>query len=186
MSLLRLATMLICSVFSAMVVATEWRVDKDRSRLEFVATYDGVDFATRFERFDARIRFDPQQLEEAFFDMVVDVTSVNSNSVDRDEGMLGYEWFNAEKFSQARFVSTGVRQTGDGTYEVTGRLTIKGITRDIVLPFAWSRVDNGARLKGKTLAQRTDYKIGIGEWETDPIIGFEIEIVVDLHLGYKN
>ncbi len=196
MSLQRAATMLICSVFSATAAATEWVIDNDHSRLGFVATYDGVGFATRFERFDTRIRFDPQQLEEGVFDVVVDITSINSDSADRDEGMLGLEWFNAKKFPQARFVSTGFpqarfvstgfRQTGAGAFEVAGRLTIKGITHSILLPFAWSGVDNGARLKGKTILQRTDYKIGIGEWESDPIIGFEVEIVVDLHLKGKH
>ncbi len=186
MSLQPAATMLICSVFSATAAATEWIVDNDHSRLGFIATYDGVGLEARFEHFEARIRFDPQHPEEGVFDVVVDITSVNSDSADRDEGMLGLEWFNAKKFPQARFVSTGFRQTGAGAFEVAGRLTIKGITHSIGLPFAWSGVDNGARLKGKTILQRTDYKIGIGEWESDPIIGFEVEIVVDLHLKGKH
>ena len=185
MSLQRAVSMLICGVFSATTAATEWIVDTGHSRLGFVATYDGVGFVTRFERFDARIRFDPKQPEEGVFDVVVDITSVNSNSADRDEGMLGLEWFNAEKFPQARFVSTGLRQTGAGTFEVAGRLTVKGTTHSIVLPFSWSRVETGARFKGKTNLQRTDYEIGIGEWESDPIIGFEVEIDVDLHLKGK-
>jgi polyisoprenoid-binding protein YceI len=186
MSLTQAATMLICSVLSATAAATEWIVDNDQSQLGFVATYDGVGFDTRFERFDTRIRFDPQQLEEGYIDVVVDITSVNSDSADRDEGMLGFEWFNAEKFPQARFVSTGFRHIEAGAFEVAGRLTIKGITHSIVLPFVWNEVDNGAQLKGKTILQRTDFKIGIGEWATDPIIGFEVDIVVDLYLKGKN
>lgn len=186
MSLLRVATMLMCGAISATAVATEWIVDHELSRLGFVATYDGVGFEARFERFDAHIRFDPQQLDKGVFDVVVNIASINSNSADRDEGMLGLEWFDAEKFPHARFVSTGLRQTGAGAFEMAGRLTIKDITHNIVLPFAWSRGENGARLKGKTILQRTDYKIGIGEWETDPIIGFKVEVRIDLHLTGKN
>ncbi len=186
MYLTRAATVLICSVLSAAAAATEWIVDNDRSRLGFIATYDGVGFDTRFERFDTRIRFDPQQLENGLFDVVVDIASVNSDSADRDAGMLDLEWFDAEKFPQARFVSTGFRQTGAGAFEASGRLTVKGITRSIALPFTWNDAGNGARLKGKTLLQRTDFKIGTGEWATDPIIGFEVAVVVDLHLNIKN
>ena len=128
----------------------------------------------------------PNTSRGGIFDVVVDITSVNSDSADRDQGMLGSEWFNTEKFPQARFISTGFYETGAGAFEATGRLTIKGISQDIGLPFAWRGNTHGARLKGQTSLQRTDYKIGIGEWETDPIIGFEVEIVVDLHLKAKN
>lgn len=186
MSLLRAATMLICGALSATAVATEWSVYNEPSRLEFVATYDGIGFEARFERFNARIRFNPQRFEEGVIDVVVDITSVNSNSVDRDAGMLGNEWFNAEKFPEARFISTGFRQTGAGVFEVAGQLTIRGITRSVVVPFSWIEVDNGARLKGKTTLQRTDYRIGTGDWETDPTIGFEVEIVVDFYLKPNN
>lgn len=186
MSLKRTVTMLVCSVFSTTVAATEWIVDTDHSQLGFVATYDGTGFDTRFERFDTHIRFDSQRPEDGYFDVVVDITSINSDSADRDEGMLEFDWFNAEKFPQARFVSTGFRQLGADTFEVAGRLTIKGITHSIVLPFTWSGVESAARLMGKTTLQRTDFKIGIGEWATDPIIGFEVEIVVDLHLQGKD
>lgn len=186
MSLLRTVTMLICGALSATAVATEWSVDNKPSRLGFVATYDGIGFEARFERFDSQIRFDPQQLGKGLFDVAVDVTSINSDSVDRDAGMLGNEWFNAEKFPEARFISTGFRQTGAGVFEVAGQLTIRGITRSVVVPFSWIEVDNGARLKGKTTLQRTDYRIGTGDWETDPTIGFEVEIVVDFYLKPNN
>ncbi len=182
MSLTRVAAMLIYGTLSATASATEWIVDNDHSRLGFVASYDGVGFETRFERFNFRIRFDTQQPEEGVFDAVVEVNSVNSRSADRDEAMLGLEWFNAKQFPQARFASTGLRQIGAGVFEVTGRLAVKGITRAIVIPIAWSQTDHGARLTGKTTLRRTDYQIGIGEWESDPIIGFEVEIIVDLQL----
>ena len=67
MSLQRAVTMLICSGFSVAVAATEWIVDYDHSVLGFVATYDGIGFETRFERYDTRIRFDPQHLEGGDF-----------------------------------------------------------------------------------------------------------------------
>lgn len=186
MSLLPVATALVCAAITATAMATDWNVDYESSRLGFVATYDGVGFETRFERFNSQIRFDPRQLAQGMIDVAVDVTSINSNSADRDEGMLGSEWFNAEKHPEARFVSTSFRQTAPGTFEVTGRLTIKEITHSIVVPYVWTEVDNDARLKGKTKLRRTDYRIGIGAWQTDPIIGFEVEVIVDLRLERKN
>ncbi len=186
MSAPRAATALIFILVNAAAAASDWIVIKNRSQLGFVATYDGVGFTARFENFDAGIRFDPKQLETGRFDVVVDISSVNSDSADRDQGMLEPEWFDMKQFPKARFVSTDLRRTGAGTFAVAGRLTIKNITRDFVLPFEWSESVTGARLQGKADTRRTDFEIGTGDWKTDPIIGFEVKILVDLYLERKH
>ncbi len=160
----------------------QWNVDHERSKLGFIASYDGVGFETVFRRFTASIRFDAQHTGDALFDVRVDVDSVDSNSADRDDGMRGEEWFSTARFPSADFVSTAVRQTGASMFQLDGRLTIKGVTRDVTLPFFWNQDRDRARMQANTVLRRTDYAIGTGEWATDPIIGFDVEVFVELHL----
>ena len=159
-----------------------WTTDYEHSSLRFIATYDGVAFKTRIERFNAQIVFDPRQIDNARFDVSVDISSMNSNSTDRDEGMLGKEWFDSKAFPKSHFISTGFSKTGANTFEMTGQLTVKDITKEITLPFAWTENTTGARMIGQTTLQRTDFKIGTGEWETDQTIGFKVILEVDLLL----
>lgn len=163
-------------------MAVDWTVDHTQSKLGFVATYDGVGFTTQFEKFDATIHFDPKALETSQFRVTVSLGSVNSRSTDRDEGMQDTEWFDVAHYPEATFVSKQVTKNGDDEFAVTGDLSIKDISREIVFPFKWTATDNGAKLIGETIVKRTDFKIGTGEWEKDETIGFDVKVIVGLIL----
>ncbi len=160
----------------------QWDVDRSNSKLAFIASYDGVGFETVFERFDAAIRFDPADAENGRFDVSVDMTSINSRSADRDEGMQGAEWFATEAHPEATFVTRSFRRTAENRFEAVGDLTIKGVTREIRLPFTWTSTGERAELQAETTLTRTDFQIGTGEWESDGTIGFEVKVLVDLAL----
>ena len=162
--------------------AADWQVDTDASRVGFVATYDGIPFEARFERFTADIRFDPERLSASRFDVRMDISSVNSDSVDRDEGMLDAEWFDSSEHPTASFTADRFRALGDGRFEAQGQLTIKGISREIVLPFTWQASGKTAQLTAETSVKRLDFDIGIGEWKTDGTIGFDVTAQADLKL----
>lgn len=172
-----------CSaLFHDVYASSEWSVDHSRSKLGFIATYDGVGFETRFRRFSAIMKFDPQNLSDSLFDVTVDITSVDSRSPDRDEGMLEPEWFDARRFPESRFLSSKFRQLGAVDFEVSGSLSIKGTTHAITLPFQWIKDQDGVRMRGKTTLQRTRFQIGTGDWQTDSTIGFDVQVIVDLQL----
>jgi polyisoprenoid-binding protein YceI len=182
---LRAAILLVLALWGAAISAAEWGVDTGRSKLGFVASYDRIPFEARFERFTADIRLDAARSADGHMEATMQVSSINSRSADRDEGMQGPEWFHAAKFPTARFVSRRIAANADGSYRVTGDLTIKGITRAVEFPFRWSEQDRTARLHGETAVKRTDFDIGTGEWKTDDTIGFEVKIVFDLELRKK-
>ena len=73
--------------------AQEWQVKYNESRVGFIATYDEIPFEGRFEDFEADISFDPLALDQAAFKVNVAIASVNTDSPDRDEGMLEQDWF---------------------------------------------------------------------------------------------
>lgn len=164
--------------------ASEWQIDPERSRLGFVASYENIPFTGWFRKFSARIVFDPALPKTGLFDVSVHIPSVDSDSRDRDEGMLGKEWFHTRKFAEATFFADKFTVTSSNEFTATGDLTIKGITKTIVLPFTWSEGEGGksAHLASELRLKRTDFQIGSGEWSTDPTIGYEVEVLVDLFL----
>jgi len=162
--------------------AAEWRVDQARSKLGFVATYEKIAFEGWFKKFTARISFDPSALSKASFKVSIAISSVDSDSRDRDEGMQGAEWFDTKTYPDAEFVTTGFEKTGSDTFAAHGKLTIKGTTQTITLPFSWKDQGQAAQLTAELPLTRTDFNIGTGEWEKDPTIGFGVKVLVDLYL----
>lgn len=165
--------------------AAEWTADGARSRLGFVATYDKIPFEARFERFAAEVRFEASRPAEGRIEVTIQMPTVNSRSTDRDDGMRGPEWFHTAKYPTARFLSHRIAPGKDGTFQLDGDLTIKGITRAVAIPCRWSEQDRGARLQGEVAVKRTDFEIGTGEWKNDETIGFDVKIVFDLQLERK-
>jgi polyisoprenoid-binding protein YceI len=166
------------------VAAHEW-TPREGGRLGFVASWEGIEFEGVFHEFDAAVSFDPADLPGSRFDVKVDVTSADTQSADRDEGLADPEWFDYAKYPQATFESSSIKSIGDGKYEAAGKLTIKGVTHDITFPFAWEEHDRAAHLTGHTVLRRTDYHIGEGEWAEDDTVGFDVRVKVDLTLDGK-
>src|SRR5262245_30274225 len=146
--------------------ARDWTVHEG-GKLGFTASWEGIEFDGVFHKFDAAIAFDPADLAGSRFDVKVDVTSADTQSSDRDEGLADAEWFDYAKYPQATFVTTAFKAIDATHYEATGTHTIKGVSKDIALPFTWEEHDGMAHLQGETAVQRTDFHVGEGEWAED-------------------
>lgn len=165
------------------VWANEWNVDAENSRVGFVATYDEIPFEGRFDEFTALIRFDPENPSDGSFLVTIGVASVDTDSPDRDEGMLEADWFDVESHPEATFTSLRFEHLpGENEYAVTGDLTIKGITKPVTAAFSWTQANSSIRLAGSADVERGDFDIGTGDWEDDDTIGFAVRIVFDLTL----
>jgi len=112
----------------------------------------------------------------------IDVTSVNTDSADRDNIIGDPEWFGFEEFPRARFETTGFEQVGDNQYLATGDLSIRSVTREIELPFTWVIEGDNAEMDGEVVLDRTHYNVGTGDWASADMVGHEVRVVVDLSL----
>jgi len=164
-------------------LANDWQVDRQTSTIGFVATYDESPFEGYFTDFTANIRFNPASPAGGSFEVIINIASVDTNSTDRDEGMLEADWFDAERFPRANFSSNAFeRLDSENEFTVSGDLTIKGITRPLAATFSWMPAEDSAHLQGQALVSRGDFNIGDGDWTEDDTIGFEVRIVFDLAL----
>lgn len=181
---------LIVLLFSFSAHATTWIVDKQNSKLTFEGTQMGGKFKGEFKNFDAKIIFDKDDLSKTDITVEVDLSSVSSNSSDRDTTVLGNEWFDTATYPKAVFTSRQVRLIEGDVYEATGTLSIRGVEKEIVLPFTYQEegIEQGSEhlrvasvtSNGFTL-NRIDFGIGAEKW-SDPEavstlfpIGFEIK-----------
>lgn len=177
----RLVTLLLV-LWAGVAQASEWSIDHANSRLGFEATQSGARFSGEFQRFEATMRFDPAALDEALFDVTVDVTSFDSNSQDRDSTVAGKDWFWFKRFPEARFVTERFEALGDERYQAAGMLTIKGVGRSIELPFRWIIDGNTATMRGDVTLTRTAFNVGEGEWSDGSTVGLQVDVQVRLNL----
>lgn len=173
-----------CGPVAVACAAEEWNVVRSDSHVGFVATYDDIPFEARFNDFQAQIRFSPGELDNAVFDIRIDVSSLDSNSADRDDGMKQAEWFATEEHSVARFRADRFEQISENRYRAIGALSLKDTNNTIEVPFTWEpQPSGGAVITAETVLQRGDFNIGTGEWAEDDIIGFDVTVKARLVLS---
>lgn len=163
------------------VSAAEWQ-KADGATLAFKGSYQGEAFEGRFERFEAKIVFDEAALEQARFEVTVELASATTGVDEYDSGMQEPEFFDSKRFPSARFVTKGFRKTGENAYEADAELAIRDKTRPIVFPFRFVRAGDGARLTATLTLKRLDFDVGTGDWSDTALIANEVEVKVDLPL----
>ncbi|HZQ60379.1 MAG TPA: YceI family protein [Casimicrobiaceae bacterium] len=137
----------------------------EKSDIRFVANQLGVNVEGRFRRFRANVVFRPAALQASRADIEVDLASVDLASEDSEREVRGAMWFDANHFPVAKFTSTSFRDLGGGKFQVAGKFSLKGVTRDVTIPFTLTRDAAGNRIVESTFGvKRLDFKVGQGEW----------------------
>lgn len=85
----------------------------------------------RFNRFDGGFSYDEQNPAAAKVSVTIDTASIDSNHAERDKHLRGKDFLDVKQYPQAKFVSTGFEDTGDGKAVLKGDLTLHGVTRAI-------------------------------------------------------
>jgi len=164
--------------------ATAWVVDPTHSRLTFVATQSGGEFQGRFDRFHADIAFDPKDLAGSRFHVSIETASADTQDETRDQALASDDFFATGRWPAATFDATRFVLVAGGRYEAQGRLTIRGIGRDVKVVFSFQPASavHGAVLSGGTTIRRLDFGVGQGEWQDTKWVGNDVRIQFDLAL----
>lgn len=162
--------------FGIALASAQWSVQPQQSTLTFVATQAGAKFQGAFDKFDANIVFDPQNLPASRFDVKIDMTSVNTRDGERDGIIKGADLFAVQRWPSGHYVADRFKGLGGGKYAATGKLTLRDVTRDVPIRFTFTKGADGAWLKGSTVIKRLDFGIGQGEWRDTGTVGDEVEV----------
>ena len=87
----------------------------------------------RFNTFSGEFSYDENDPGSAKVSVLIDTASIDSNHAERDKHLRDDDFLDVKKYPEARFVSTAYRDLGDGKGELTGDLTLHGVTRSITI-----------------------------------------------------
>lgn len=159
------------------------RLDPAGSRIEFAYTQMGVRLDGRFAAFGGSASFDPSRPQTGKASIEVRLASVDTGLAEADAELAGKDWFHTAAHPLARFESTAVKALGGNRYQVDGRLTIKGRTREVSAPFTYTPVAGGGLFEGAFTLRRADYGIGEGAWRDFSVVANDITVRFRLRLA---
>lgn len=120
-------------IFSANAQTT-WKLDKTHSNVDFTVTHMLIsEVRGTFKEFSATLVSDKPDFTDMKVEATIKTASIFTDNERRDMHLRSNDFFNAEKYPEIKFKSTLVKKTGVASYEITGELTIRDITKSVVL-----------------------------------------------------
>jgi polyisoprenoid-binding protein YceI len=119
---------------SATTVKTTWAIDNAHSEIHFKVKHMMVSTVTgAFNEFEGTAESENEDFEGAQISFSADINSIDTRNQQRDEHLKSDDFFNAAEFPKLTFQSSSFNKQADGTYELTGNLTIRDITKEVRL-----------------------------------------------------
>jgi polyisoprenoid-binding protein YceI len=113
-----------------------YKIDKSHSEAIFQVRHLVTKVRGRFTDFEGAIEFNEANPEQSSVHFTINTTSIDTAEPDRDKHLRSADFFDIEQHPRITFVSKRIAKRGTETYDVTGDLTIRDVTKEIVLPVA--------------------------------------------------
>ena len=113
---------------------TKWKIDKSHSNINFAVAHLIVAEVTgKFKEFSGTVESAKEDFSDMKLDVVIKANSIDTDDPKRDGHLKSADFFNAAVDSYVTFKSTKVEKISEGKYKVTGDLTMRGVTKQVVL-----------------------------------------------------
>ncbi|MFI5613837.1 YceI family protein [Amycolatopsis sp. NPDC051903] len=144
----------------------EYTIDTAHSRIGFVARHAMVTKVRgAFNEFDGAFSLNGDEPAKSSATVTIKAHSIDTRNADRDGHLRSNDFLSMDEYPEIKFVSTGITQTGDASFDVTGDLTIKDVTQTITIPFDFEGSakdpfgNDRVGFEGSTTISRKDYGI---------------------------
>lgn len=155
--------------------------DRAHSQVNFVAEALLLTAHGYFERFDAEVHVDAENIENSTVRFTIEAASINTRNERRDNHLRSADFFDATNHPQITFVSTKVARANVNHINITGDLTIRGVTKTIEAPTHIVFIRDGrARFKGEFQINRQDFNVSYNS-RANPIEDI-VKVQFDLNL----
>lgn len=124
------------ALFAGQAMAADYAIDKQGQHafINFKISHLGYSWLYgTFKDFDGSFSFDAKAPEASKVNVSINTASVDSNHAERDKHLRSGDFLNVEKNPTATFASTSVKATGADTADITGNLTLNGVTKPVVI-----------------------------------------------------
>ena len=162
--------------------------DKAHTEASFQVRHMLTKVRGRFADFTGTIKVDPAKPEASSVEFTIKAASISTGEEKRDQHLKSPDFFDVEKFPELTFKSTAIKSTSKDVYDVTGTLTIHGVSRQVTLPVTflgfvktpWG--DERAGFETGLKLNRTDYGL---TWNKaleagGLLVGDEVEVSVNI------
>lgn len=172
--------------------ASSWSIDPAHSYIGFRVRHMMVTnvFGT-FDRYSAKIVLDDKAAENSRIEVAIETASVNTNMQKRDEHLRSADFLDVANHPSMTFVARNVSKSGDDRYRVAGDLTLRGVTRPVVLVVEggsqeikdpWGNIRRGA--SATTTINRKEFGLN---WNAvlesgGVVVGDEVTIILNIEL----
>ena len=173
------------SLCGGVTFAEQWQIDKAHSAAQFAVRHLMVSTVRgHFGKLTGSVDYDPKNLAAAKLQAEVDVASINTREPKRDADLQGPDFFDAAKFPTITFKSTKIESVEQGRLKMTGDLTLRGVTREVVFdvegPSGPVKDKMGERMGASATAKISRKEFGmVGGRAT---VGDEVTITIDVEL----
>ena len=159
-------------------------LDRAHCQLNFIGEALLVSAHGYFEKWDADLQIDRDNLENSSVALTIETASLNTRVERRDNHLRSADFFDAANHPQIKFVSTKVSRVDDKNFNLTGDLTIRGITKPVQVPVKLVFLREGdARFKGEFQVNRRDFGMNYNS-RMNPVEDL-VTIQFDMHLVDK-
>lgn len=158
--------------------------------LEFHGAVEGSGFTGSFGEFDVRYCMDEGDPASGRIEVRVALASADSNNRDRDEALLGEEFFDVDRFGHSTWTSTSIEADGEG-YRADGELTLRDITAPQSIEFTLSpdgedlRAEGAFSMTGSSTVDRQTFGVGTGEFADPEFVRNRVDVEFDIALALE-
>ncbi|MCW8278837.1 YceI family protein [Pseudomonas sp. PCH199] len=170
-----LAAFLAFGVVPGVFAVQYTNVNPTASTISFTYNQMGSRVYGTFSKFEGALDFDTRHPEAAHAKLTIDLDSIDAGSSDANEELQKPAWFDTAKYPVATFESIRFKDLGNHRYQITGNLTLRGVTREVAVPVLLKAENAVGIFDGKLTLERNDFKIGEGEW-ANTVVSNEINI----------
>lgn len=163
-------------------------IDAKHSHIGFRVMHMGLaEVPGAFRDFSGTISYDAKDVSKSSVNFTAKVTSVDTGVAPRDNHLRNADFFEVEKYPDLTFKSTKVEKKGD-KWEVTGDFTLKGVTKQITIPFTVNGMMKDQRgnvkmgISAQTSINRQDYGVKYGNKLPDGTLALSDMVKIDLQL----
>ena len=151
-------------------------IDVDKSYVKFSVRNMGIrDVTGTITDMQGNVDYNANQLDSSYFDVTVNVNTINTNDKKRDAHLKNEDFFETDKWQTINFKSLQITDQ-DSVYSVIGDLTIKDVTKKVNVPFNIVETDSTITFIGGEIVNRIDYNVGVDY--SNFKIGYDITIEV--------
>jgi polyisoprenoid-binding protein YceI len=170
----------------ALAEPVTYKVDADHSGVNFTIRHFVSNVPGLFKDYAGNIVYDKDQPAGSKVEFTIQAASIDTGNEDRDKHLRSADFFDVEKFPTLTFTSTGVKAQDKDTLEVTGDLTMHGVTKRITIPVdflgtAKTPQAEKAGFETTFTLNRKDYGIVWNRvMDTGPILGEDVKVTISV------